>query len=217
MNKENYQIVMERMISDIKNKEIRPKLLLHSCCGPCSSYVLECLNEVFDITIIYYNPNIYPKAEYERRRDELKCFLKAVPYDIKVIEIEYDDSDFYRAIKGYEKCEERGERCFKCYELRLDKTAKYALDNNFDYFTTTLSISPYKVSDKINEIGRNLEDKYGISYLYADFKKKNGYKRSLELSEKYKLYRQNYCGCVYSYTERIKYENQNSCSREFGN
>lgn len=213
MSLKNYQEIMEDILSNIKELKSRPKLLLHSCCGPCSSYVLELLSQYFDITILYYNPNIYPEGEYIRRKEELKTFLTRVPYSISVIELPYNEQDFYSAVKGYETSPERGERCFICYELRMRKAAQYAKENGFDYFTTTLSISPHKVSEKINEIGKKLEEEYGISFLYADFKKKNGYKRSLELSHEYNLYRQKYCGCVYSYTERLKYENQNSSSR----
>lgn len=208
MTNKNYQEVMEEILEEVKILKKHPTLLLHSCCAPCSSYVLEYLSKYFDITILYYNPNIYPEEEYIRRRDELYHFLKDVPYNISVIEIPYNEQDFYQEIKGFEHSLEKGERCFICYELRLRETVKYAKKHGFNYFTTTLSISPYKVSSKINEIGQKLEKEYGVSFLYADFKKKNGYQRSLELSSIYNLYRQNYCGCVYSYTERMKYENK---------
>ncbi|MBQ9072474.1 MAG: epoxyqueuosine reductase QueH [Bacilli bacterium] len=194
----NYQKKLEEMLQSIKNSNKRPSLLLHACCGPCSSYVLEYLSNYFDITIYYYNPNIYPIEEYTRRKEELKTFVNKFNNKIKVIEELYNPDDYYKNIKGLERLGEKSKRCYKCYEFRLDKTAKYAKENNYDYFTTTLSISPYKNADWLNEIGKNMEEKYNIDYLFADFKKKNGYKRSLELSKEYKLYRQDYCGCVYS-------------------
>lgn len=198
----NYQILLEEKLKEIKNSNKTPKLLLHACCGPCSSYVLEYLNNYFDITIYYYNPNIYPEKEYIRRKEELKTFVAKFNNKIKVIEEIYNPNDYYKNIKGLEKLGEKSERCYKCYEFRLEHSAKYAKDNNYDYFTTTLSISPYKNAEWINEIGKQLEEKYDIKYLFADFKKKNGYKRSLELSKIYNLYRQDYCGCVYSKQER---------------
>lgn len=204
----NYKLILEEKLKQIETLSIKPKLLLHSCCAPCSSYVLEYLSNFFDITILYYNPNIYPKEEFERRRDELKRFIECAHYSIPVVEEEYCNQDYYKAVSGYEKLGERSERCFRCYELRMRKAAEYAKENGFDYFTTTLSISPHKDSQKINEIGAKLEKEFGISYLFADFKKNNGYLRSLELSKEYQLYRQDYCGCIYSKMEREKYENQ---------
>ena len=198
----NYQKILDETLENIKNSNKRPKLLLHACCGPCSSYVLEYLCNYFDITIYYYNPNIYPKEEYTRRKEELKTFVNKFNNKIKVIEEFYNTDEYYKSIKGLEKLGEKSERCYKCYEFRLDKTALFAKENNYDYFTTTLSISPYKNAEWLNEIGKNMEEKYNIKYLFADFKKKNGYKRSLELSKEYKLYRQDYCGCVYSKQER---------------
>lgn len=200
----NYQLELEKKLEEIAKLDSKPKLLLHACCGPCSSYVLEYLNCYFDITILYYNPNIYPDTEYVRRRDELKNFLTKFKLKdtIKVMEVPYNPDDYYNAIKGKEKLGEKSSRCYECYKLRLNKSAQYAKEHNYDYFTTTLSISPYKVSAWINEIGSTLEKKYNIKYLYADFKKKNGYKRSLELSAEYGLYRQNYCGCKYSMEAR---------------
>ena len=198
----NYQILLESEIEKIKNLETKPTLLLHACCGPCSSYVVEYLSNFFDITIYYYNPNTYPLKEYERRLDELKSFINKFNNKIKVKEDLYNSDEFYQAIRGLEKLGEKSKRCYNCYKLRLEKTCKYAKENNFDYFTTTLSISPYKNAEWLNEIGKNLESLYDIKYLYSDFKKKNGYKRSLELSKEYKLYRQEYCGCVYSMEER---------------
>ena len=198
----NYQKLLEEEIELIKNNEVKPKLLLHACCGPCSSYVVEYLSNYFDITIYYYNPNTYPKEEYVRRLDELNKFIINFNDKVNVIEEEYNTNEFYNSIKGLEKLGEKSKRCYNCYNLRMNKAAMYAKDNNYDYFTTTLSISPYKNANWINEIGKELENKLGIKYLYSDFKKKNGYKRSLELSKEYKLYRQPYCGCVYSMQER---------------
>lgn len=192
----NYQLEMEKIISSLKNK---PKLLLHACCGPCSSYVIEYLSEFFDITIYYYNPNIYPENEYVRRKEELEKFLNDFSiHNVKYVEAEYNPNEYYDVISGLENLKEGGNRCFKCYELRLRKSVEYAKKHDFDFFTTTLSISPYKNALKLNEIGSKLESEYGIKYLYSDFKKKNGYKRSLELSKKYNLYRQEYCGCEFS-------------------
>ena len=191
----DYQKMLDKILD---NLDYRPKLLLHACCGPCSSYVIEYLSKYFDITIYYYNPNIYPEEEYIRRLNELKIFLPKINDKIELIEDIYNPDIYYKSIKGLETLGEKSKRCYECYKLRLEKAAKYAKENNYDYFTTTLSISPYKISSWINEIGEYLEDKYGIKYLYADFKKKNGYKRSLEISKEYNMYRQDYCGCVYS-------------------
>jgi predicted adenine nucleotide alpha hydrolase (AANH) superfamily ATPase len=198
----NFQRLLDEEIELIKDKKIKPKLLLHACCGPCSSYVVEYLSNYFDITIYYYNPNIYPELEFNRRLDELNKFINCFNDKIKVIEEKYNPAEFYNSIKGLEHLGEKSERCYNCYKLRMNRAALYAKKNNFDYFTTTLSISPYKNADWINEIGNKLENKIGIKYLYSDFKKKNGYKRSLELSREYGLYRQEYCGCVYSKQER---------------
>jgi len=186
----------------LKNLDYRPKLLLHACCAPCSSHTLLLLKEYFDITIFYSNDNIYPEAEYQKRLNEITNFCKKISDDIKVIYDEYNEDDFNNAIKGYESFGERSLRCYQCYNLRMEKTAKKAKELNFDYFTTTLSISPYKVTKWINEIGYMLEEKYNIKYLFSDFKKENGYQHSIELSQKYCLYRQNYCGCKYSLRER---------------
>lgn len=200
----NYQEKLDELLEIIKASNKKPKLLLHACCAPCSSYVLEYLNNYFDITVYYYNPNIYPKEEFLRRKEELKKFLKQYKISNKIsfIEEDYNESDYYNAVNGLENLGEKSKRCYECYKFRLKKAANYAKENNYDYFTTTLSISPYKVSSWINEIGIELEKNYKIKYLYADFKKKNGYKRSLELSRIYNLYRQEYCGCVYSKKER---------------
>ncbi len=181
-----------------------PALLLHSCCAPCSSYVLEYLSNYFSITIFYYNPNIYPNEEYSRRADEQKNLINAlaVRNPVNFIEGEYNPDSFFNAVQGFENEAEGGERCFRCYELRLNEAAILAKSNGFDYFTTTLSISPHKNAEKLNEIGAILAEKYGIKYLPSDFKKKNGYKRSIELSKEYGLYRQDYCGCIFSINKK---------------
>ena len=198
----NYQKVLDEILNKIGNNT--PKLLLHACCAPCSSYVLEYLSKYFEITLYYYNPNIHPELEYNRRIEELKKFINEFNgvNKIDLVEEEYNTSEYFNEVKGLENLGERSKRCYNCYKFRMDKAALYAKNNNYDYFTTTLSISPYKVSNWINEIGRELEKKYNINYLYADFKKKNGYKRSLELSKQYNLFRQDYCGCIYSKQER---------------
>ena len=197
---ENYQKKLEKLINDINEKNITPTLLLHSCCAPCSSYVIEYLSPYFNITILYYNPNISPIEEYEKRKQEQIKLIKEIPTKNKVniIYCDYDNDLYEKTIKGLEKEPERGSRCTKCFLLRLEKTAITAKKNNFDYFGTTLTVSPYKNSKLLNEIGLSLQEKYNIKYLYSDFKKNNGYKRSIELSKEYNLYRQNYCGCIYS-------------------
>ncbi len=202
----NYQIVLDNTLKEITEKGIKPKLLLHVCCAPCSSYALEYLNKYFDITVFYYNPNISTEEEYNKRLNEEKRFVVSYPFEkeIKVINGEYDNLKFEETIKGLEEEKEGGPRCMKCYRLRLEESAKYAKENNFDYFTTTLTISPYKNSKALNEIGHELSQIYGVNYLYSDFKKKNGYKRSIELSREYDLYRQDYCGCKYSVRNKIQ-------------
>lgn len=197
--KENYQIKMEKIIESLPENYV-PSLLLHSCCAPCSSYVLELLSNYFKITIVYYNPNIYPKTEYDKRFKEIDKVLNqiSVKYPISVLEVEYDSEKYDDISKGLEDEPEGGERCHKCYYLRMEKTALLAKELHYDYFTTTLSISPYKNASVLNRIGEVLEKKYQVNYLYADFKKKEGYKRSIELSKQYQLYRQDYCGCKYS-------------------
>lgn len=204
VNNINYQKVLEKIIKKLQIEEITPSLLLHSCCAPCSSYVLEYLSEYFKITVLYYNPNIFPLKEYKYRIEEQRRLIESLPAKnpISFIPTEYEPEKFYEAVKGYENIPEGGERCFKCYELRLREAALYARRGDFDYFTTTLSISPLKKADKLNEIGLRLEEEYGVKYLCSDFKKKNGYKRSVELSAEYGLYRQEYCGCVFSKKER---------------
>lgn len=196
----NFQKELEKKIDGFVREGKVPRLLLHSCCAPCSSYVIEYLSQYFEITVFYYNPNISMEEEYKKRVTEQQRFIKEFPAKHKVsfIEGDYDTSVFYNTVKGYEKCKEGGERCFLCYELRLRETARRAVAGEFDYFTTTLTISPLKKSVKLNEIGYNLGMEYGVGYLLSDFKKKEGYKRSIELSKEYDLYRQNYCGCIYS-------------------
>ena len=198
MNKINYQKELDK-ITDSLNGDV-PKLFLHSCCAPCSSYTLEYLNNYFDITVYYFNPNISPKAEFDKRYAEQKRLIEALPskHPIKLVCGEYDYNDFLKIAKGYENVPEGGERCFRCYRMRLESTAKLAKEQGFDYFCTTLSISPLKNSQKINEIGYEVAEKYGIKWLPSDFKKKEDYKRSIELSREYQLYRQNFCGCVFS-------------------
>ena len=197
---ENYYLLFEKQIKDIKEKNQVPKLLLHSCCAPCSSQVITCLTNYFDITILYYNPNIYPEEEYLKRKEEQIRLIKEINKinKLDIIDCDYDNDIYEQEIKGLEQEKEGGNRCYKCFSLRLDKTAKIAKTNNFDFFSTTLTISPYKNSKLINLIGKELERKYNITWLYSDHKKKDGYKKSIELSKKYNLYRQNYCGCIYS-------------------
>ena len=199
--KQDHQKQLDDLLQTISSSGKKPTLLLHACCGPCSSYVLEYLCKHFEITVLFYNPNIYPAEEYERRLQELLNFYKRfVPAEnVRVIQVPYDPEEFYTAVGTRENPElakepERGERCHRCYELRLRYTYDYAAAHNFDYFCTTLSISPFKDADMINEIGSS----FGPQWLPSDFKKKNGFKRSLELSSEYGLYRQEYCGCVYS-------------------
>lgn len=202
--KRNYHAETEAVISTLDKEGKVPTLFLHSCCAPCSSYVLEFLSQHFKITVFYYNPNIYPDEEYFHRVKEQQAFIRRFPakHPIDFVEGDFDKDRFYTAVKGLEQLPEGGERCFVCYELRLREAAKYAKARNMDYFCTTLSISPLKNAEKLNEIGQWLGEEYGISYLPSDFKKKNGYKRSVELSRAYGMYRQDYCGCVFSMRER---------------
>lgn len=205
----NYQKELEQIIENHQQEGEIPTLFLHSCCAPCSSYVLEYLSEYFRITVFYYNPNIYPDEEYYKRVAEQKEFIERFPakYPIHFVEGNFDKERFYHMAKGLEDVKEGGERCFRCYELRLREAAEYARERGMDYFTTTLSISPLKNAEKLNGIGQALETEYGIKYLVSDFKKKNGYKRSVELSKDYNMYRQDYCGCVFSKNEREKERN----------
>ena len=202
----NYQKELDKLIEQLSKERRVPKLLLHSCCAPCSSYVLEYLSNYFEITVFYYNPNIFPENEYTKRILEQQTLISDmnVKHPVSFLAGNYDRDRFFQIAEGLEHLREGGERCFKCYELRLDEAAKIAKDAGFDYFTTTLSISPLKNADKLNEIGTRLADKYGVQYLQSDFKKKNGYKRSIELSNEYGLYRQDYCGCEYSFRDRQK-------------
>ncbi len=181
-------------------KEPVPTLLLHSCCAPCSSYVIEYLSEFFSITVFYYNPNIYPETEYKLRVEEQTRLLQELPakHPVSFLEGDYLPNEFFELVKGHEQDPEGGERCEMCYRRRLTETAFLAKDKNFDFFTTTLSISPLKDADVLNKIGKELENTLGVKYLSANFKKKDGYKRSIELSKEYDLYRQNYCGCIFS-------------------
>lgn len=204
MNKVNYHQKMLELIKENCDENRVPKLLIHSCCAPCSSYCLELLSQYFEVTVFYYNPNIYPPEEYTMRVAEQDRFVKEFPAKNKIsfVEANYDTDKFYAMAKGMEHVKEGGERCFACYELRLRETAEFAKANGFDFFTTTLSISPLKNAQKLNEIGSKLELEYDIKYLYSDFKKQNGYKRSTEISDEYEMYRQYYCGCVYSKKQR---------------
>ena len=204
MMKQNYQKMLEATIAELEQEKRVPTLLLHSCCAPCSSYCLEYLSSYFKITVFYYNPNIYPPKEYEKRAREQQHFIERLPakYPISFLEGAYDTERFYEMARGLEQVKEGGERCSRCYELRLRESAEMAKELGMDYFTTTLSISPLKNAEKLNEIGTALAKEYGIAYLNSDFKKKNGYKRSVELSEEYGMYRQYYCGCVFSKRQR---------------
>lgn len=200
-NKINYDECMQKELNSFNNKKT---LLLHSCCAPCSSAVIERLHDFFNITVLYYNPNIEPIEEYEKRKNEQIRFLETFAHDIKVLDVDYENDKFKKMSKGLEKEKEGGARCHKCYYLRLEKTLEMSSLYHFDYFGTTLTVSPYKNSQVINEIGLMLEKKYNnihpnqpILFLVSDFKKRNGYKRSIELSKEYQLYRQDYCGCLY--------------------
>lgn len=196
----NYQKELDKLLARLEKEERVPSLLLHSCCAPCSSYVLEYLGQYFNITVFYYNPNIFPESEYTKRILEQQTLIgqMRVKYPVSFIAGSYDKDRFYEMAKGLEHVKEGGERCLKCYELRLRESAWIAKSGGFDYFTTTLSISPMKNATRLNEIGLRLQEEYGVNYLISDFKKKNGYKRSIELSKEYGLYRQDYCGCEFS-------------------
>lgn len=204
MNAINYQKVMEELIRDNCSETVVPRLLLHSCCAPCSSYCISCLAEYFHVTVFYYNPNIYPPEEYRMRAAEQKRFVEQYPtkYPVSYIEAPYESDRFYEMARGMEDIPEGGERCFACYEMRLKKSAEYASLHGFDFFTTTLSISPLKNAQKLNEIGAKLAEQFHVQYLYSDFKKKDGYKKSTEISKEYQMYRQYYCGCVFSKRDR---------------
>lgn len=203
MNKVNYQKELDKIINSIEQTGEIKTLLLHSCCAPCSSYVLKYLSDYFKITLLYFNPNIFPKEEYDKRVAEQIRLINELPvrHSIEFIEGRYVPESFFEAVKGLETEPECGKRCMVCYEMRLREAAIYAQQGGFDYFTTTLSISPLKNAQKINEIGEKLGQEYGVKHLPSDFKKKEGYKQSVELSAEYDLYRQNFCGCVYSKRE----------------
>ena len=227
-NQRNYQKELDKILDELTIRHETPRLLLHSCCAPCSSYCLEYLRKYFKITVFYYNPNISMEEEYRKRVSEQKRLIAAYNAQladnlsgkesetecrinpIDIIEGDYVPDDFYDIAKGLEMCHEGGERCFACYELRLRKTAELAVREKYDYFTTTLTISPLKNAGKLNEIGGRLSGEYQIPWLVSDFKKKNGYKRSIELSTEYGLYRQDYCGCIYSKMERENHKNEKS-------
>lgn len=204
MNKINYQKELDKLIIKLTEEGQVPSLLLHSCCAPCSSYCIEYISQFFYVTVFYYNPNIYPDEEYYHRVKEQQRFIKEFPtkYPVKFIEGDYDKSSFYEIAKGLEKEPEKGKRCQRCYDLRLRRTAAVAKEKGFDFFSTTLTISPMKDSQVLNEIGASIGTELGINWLYSDFKKREGYKRSTEISKEYDMYRQDYCGCVYSYNER---------------
>lgn len=209
MNKINYQKELDRVIDKIKKEGRVPKLLLHVCCAPCSSYCLEYLSKYFDISVYFYNPNISIANEYNYRLSEEKRLVSLMPfeYPVKVVEGEYLPKDYFEYVKGLENEPEGGKRCEKCFRLRLESSARYAKEHGFDYFTTTLTISPLKNAQLLNSIGSELAEKYGVPWLYSDFKKREGYKRSIILSKEYDLYRQNYCGCVFSKRDSVEEEN----------
>lgn len=191
----NYQIMLDKLIAGLEN---RPKLLLHACCAPCSSYCIEYLCRFFDVTIFYYNPNISSKQEFDKRYDEVKRLVREMSVDIDIVCPPYDNEEFLQAVKGYEDCQEGGDRCGICYAIRLKKACEYAEKNNFDYYCSTLSISPHKDEQRLNQIGAALCKDKRVRHLPNDFKKKGGYLRSIELSKQYNLYRQNFCGCKFS-------------------
>lgn len=199
----NYQRELDKLIDGFIKENKVPTLLLHSCCAPCSSYVIEYLSQYFRITVLYYNPNIYPEEEYSFRKSEQQRLIAEMPtkYTVDLIDCDYNPQEYFELCKGHEKDVEGGARCRICFNMRLSKAAEYAKQGGFDYFATTLTVSPLKNATVINEVGTELAEKYGTNYLCSDFKKKNGYKRTIELSKVYSLYRQNYCGCVFSKRE----------------
>ena len=210
MQKVNYQLKLDEILQQLEGGGKLPSLLLHSCCAPCSSYVLEYLSRYFRITCYYYNPNISPEQEYRFRVSELKRLTAEMPLagEVKVEEGPSEPEVFQRMAEGLEDIPEGGQRCRRCYELRLRKTAEEAKEKGFDFFTTTLSISPMKRADWLNETGAELSEEFGVPYLFSDFKKKGGYQRSIELSAIYGLYRQDYCGCLFSKKERDRRKEQ---------
>ncbi len=198
----NYQLVCDEKIKELTENGKRPRLLLHSCCGPCSSYVLEYLSAFFEITVLFFNPNIYPQSEYEKRLSEQKKLIELMSFEnpVSLLTVPYDYSEFLAFTHGFENEREGGARCTECFRLRLGRCAEIAKEQNFDVFATTLSVSPHKNAALLNSIGKELSEKYGVTYLPSDFKKREGYKRSIELSKKYDIYRQEYCGCEFSFT-----------------
>ncbi len=219
MNKRNYAKELENKIEEFQKEGVYPRLLLHACCAPCSSYCLEYLRQYFDVTVFFYNPNITSEGEYKKRVEEEKRLIAEYNRQVEegsfdkmnsderarkidIIEGDYEPSDFYEAVKGFEDCKEGGERCRKCFELRLRESASIAREKNFDFMTTTLTISPLKNADVLNEVGEEAAARFGIAFLPSDFKKKNGYKRSIELSQIFGLYRQDFCGCSFSKAQR---------------
>ena len=210
MNKQNYGLLLENTIKSIAHSGQKTSLLLHACCAPCSSYVIEYLSQFFDITLFFFNPNITPAQEYDFRAQELSRLIGEMPLtsSVKLLCGRYDPEEFYDIAKGKEELDEGGARCYECYKLRLRESARVAKEQGFDFFCTTLSISPYKNAEWLNTIGAELAAEYGIEYLFSDFKKKNGYKRSCELSALYSLYRQDYCGCEFSKKAAQKRKNQ---------
>ena len=195
--KTNYQLETDKCIEALSGQ--KPRLLLQSCCGPCSSYVLEYLTQFFDVTVLYYNPNIQPEAEYEKRLYYQREVLKHIP--AKLMECDYDGAAFEAIARGYENAPEGGERCTRCFLLRLEETAKRAAAGGFDYYCTTLTVSPHKDAERINRIGAEMGEKYGVAWLPSDFKKRDGYLRSIQLAKEFDLYRQDWCGCRYSHKE----------------
>ena len=198
MPKINYQLELDKTLRHLTEQQWHPRLLLHACCAPCSSYVLEYLTQYFDITVFFYNPNISPEAEYRHRVEELQRLIREMCPSVAFLEGNYEPQRFYEMAKGLEKEPERGERCHRCYRLRLTESAIAANEGGFDYFTTTLSISPQKDSAVLNRIGAEVSSLVGVPYLFSDFKKRGGYQRSIQLSAQYSLYRQNFCGCSFS-------------------
>lgn len=213
VQKINYQVMLEKTIKQIEKLQEPPTLLLHSCCAPCSSYVIKYLSDYFRITVFYYNPNIDEVEEYHKRAAEQERLIKEMEtkYSVEFLEGNYDVVEYTKKASPLAEEKEGGARCTMCYYMRLEETAKIAKNLKVDYFTTTLSISPMKNASKLNQIGKVLEEKYGIAYLYSDFKKREGYKKSTELSQEYHLYRQNYCGCSYSKKEALQREENNKC------
>ena len=209
----NYQLETDKIIKSLDHV---PTLLLHACCAPCSSYVLEYLTEYFNVTVYFYNPNITENSEYEKRKNELKRLIKEKSFSnpVKMIDGDYSPEVFFNMSKGLEDCPEGSERCFLCYEQRMRSTALLAKELNFEYFCTTLSVSPHKNAVKLNEIGASLSNEFGVPYLFSDFKKRGGYKRSIELSRQYGLYRQNYCGCIFSRIQAERKDKEKNSSNE---